>query len=148
MNLNVLFTPEMIGVIMAFGIGIGLLFMTLLTVYRVVLKPKNKDGLGRTTNLVLRTRQIASDPRTKTVATIALVALMIAVPQMRSFAQSIEIDFDAEDLDIFFTYFNMMFNALIGIALLGAGITAGGAFVWVLGQMLTNAFTRMLRGNA
>lgn len=64
-------------------------------------------------------------------------------------AQSFEIDFDESDLDGFFQWFNLMFNILLPIGLIGAGIVAGGAFVWVVVGMLQRAFTSLLgRGGA
>lgn len=80
---------------------------------------------------------------------LALVALVIAaqivVPTL-AHAQTATIDFDASDLDVFFDWFNTMFNAILPIGLLGAGIAAGVAFVWVVARMLTKAFTSMLGG--
>ncbi|MCK6577280.1 MAG: hypothetical protein L6Q98_04155 [Anaerolineae bacterium] len=79
------------------------------------------------------------------LALVALViAAQIAVPLV-SHAQA-TIDFDASDLDVFFDWFNTMFNAILPIGLLGAGIAAGVAFVWVVARMLTKAFTSMLGG--
>lgn len=68
------------------------------------------------------------------------VCVGAAVPAQ---AQSIGIEFGQEDLDIFFDWFNTIFNALLPIALLGAGLTAGGIFVWVIGGMLVKAFRSM-----
>lgn len=144
MNLDLsFFTVPTIITIAAIGMFVGFAFFTTRLYFRI--RKQKQRGAGK--GLAQTAMSIARDKRVQTIAVVALVAMMIAAPQTRIAAQSgINIDFSADDLDVFFDYFNMMFNALLGIALLGAGITAGGAFVWVIGQMLTNAFTRMLRG--
>jgi hypothetical protein len=73
-----------------------------------------------------------------------IAAMMLAAVQAMTYAQSVTIDFSAADLDTFFEWFNMIFTALLPIALLGAGLTAGGLFVWVIAGMLIRAFQAML----
>ncbi len=82
----------------------------------------------------------------RTVVQIAALAFLCAFAlggAIPAHAQSIGIEFGQEDLDIFFDWFNTIFNALLPIALLGAGLTAGGIFVWVIGGMLVKAFRSM-----
>lgn len=80
------------------------------------------------------------------LAMFAIIAMTFAVAQA-SQAQSIDIDFGPEDMDTFFSWFNTMFGVLLPIALIGAGIVAGGAFVWVVAGMLQRAFTSILGRN-
>lgn len=72
-----------------------------------------------------------------------VLACVLLMPVIAS-AQSIDIDFGPEDMDTFFSWFNTMFGVLLPIALIGAGIVAGGAFVWVVAGMLQRAFTSIL----
>lgn len=78
------------------------------------------------------------------VALVVAVLCLALIKVSLSHAQSFSIDFDESDLDIFFDWFNMMFNIVLPIALIGAGIVAGGGFVWVVSSMLARAFTNML----
>lgn len=105
-----------------------------------------RDGVN---NVMRNPRLIAivRHPATRTVAVVALVALIFVVPMVAN-AQSIGIEFTEDDLAVFFTWFNTIFNALLPIALLGAGLTAGGLFVWVIANMLIRAFQGMLSGGA
>ena len=83
--------------------------------------------------------------RLVTLAVVALMVMIIAAPHI-AHGQSFNIDFCSEDLDVFFEWFNTMFGILLPIALIGAGIVAGGMFVWVVAGMLQRAFTSMLGG--
>lgn len=77
------------------------------------------------------------------VLALVMLVFVLVVPAIAS-AQSIDIDFGPEDMDTFFSWFNTMFGVLLPIALIGAGIVAGGAFVWVVAGMLQRAFTSIL----
>lgn len=72
-----------------------------------------------------------------------LLISVLAVFAMPASAQSVSIALAPEDLDIFFTWFNTMFTAILPIALLGAGLVAGAAFAFVVGNMLKKAFQAM-----
>lgn len=58
----------------------------------------------------------------------------------------IEIDFGIGDLATFFSFFNTMFAAILPIALLVAGLSAGVAFAFLVGRKLLEAFSSMARG--
>lgn len=90
--------------------------------------------------------------RVATVAALALVMMMTVMPSIGVAAQTatpdnpLTIDFGEEQLEIFFDWFNIMFNALLPIGLLGAALAAGGAFVFVVTQFLINAFKNIRAG--
>lgn len=72
-----------------------------------------------------------------------VVMSMLIVFSIPAHAQSVTISLAPSDLDIFFTWFNVMFTAILPIALLGAGLVAGAAFAFVVGNMLKKAFQQM-----
>lgn len=69
-----------------------------------------------------------------------LAAVVLVVSVAPSFAQSVSVDITPEDLDVFFSWFNTMFSVILPIALIGAGLVAGAAFAFVVGNMLKKAF--------
>ncbi len=87
------------------------------------------------------------------------MAMLLVLPSAVAFAQtatpvpptavpSVGIEFSSEDLGGFFDWFNTIFEALLPIGLLAAGLTAGGLFVWVISRMLINAFKSMTGGSS
>lgn len=123
--------------------------LTLLVVYTVHRLLTDSDFRQRVIRFMKSARMQSAlhNPALRTVTALAICALLVAVPMVAQ-AQSIGIEFTEEDLAIFFTWFNTIFNALLPIALLGAGLTAGGLFVWVIANMLIRAFQGMLQGGA
>lgn len=97
-----------------------------------------------------RVRAAIASPAGRVMIAALVVAAFVAATPIATFAQtaepSVQIDFGADDLGIFFDWFNTIFAALLPIALLGAGLTAGGLFVWVIARMLIRAFSNMLGG--
>lgn len=81
-------------------------------------------------------------PSASLLVAFVIMGLLIAAGTPTHATASI--NFDASSLDIFFTWFNTIFNVLLPIALIGAGIAAGAGFVWVVAGMLINAFSSML----
>ncbi len=76
--------------------------------------------------------------------TYLITSGLVSLPALGAHAQGeIGIEFGAEDLNVFFDWFNTIFEALLPIGLLAAGLTAGGLFVWVISKMLVNAFRSM-----
>jgi len=76
-----------------------------------------------------------------------VVLSAIAIGSMPSSAQSVSISLSPSDLDNFFTWFNTMFQAILPIALIGAGLVAGAAFAFVVGNMLKKAFQSLTGGS-
>lgn len=68
-----------------------------------------------------------------------LLICMVLASAMPSYAQ-LSIDISGEDLEPFFEWFNTMFGVILPIALIGAGLTAGAVFAFVVGNMLKKAF--------
>lgn len=83
--------------------------------------------------------------RFKVQLLLASIFVLSAVP---AFAQdpSVSISLDAADLDGFFSWFNTMFGAILPIALIGAGLVAGAAFAFAVGNMLKKAFQSLSSG--
>lgn len=79
----------------------------------------------------------------KQIMMMSLLVMALIVLVVPSYAQSVSISLSPSDLDIFFTWFNTMFTAILPIALLGAGLVAGAAFAFVVGSMLKKAFQAM-----
>lgn len=79
-----------------------------------------------------------------------LVAAIFVFSALPAFAQeqdpSVSISLDAADLDGFFSWFNTMFGAILPIALIGAGLVAGAAFAFAVGNMLKKAFQSLSSG--
>lgn len=75
---------------------------------------------------------------------VALAALIIT--SNRPEASGVMVSFDQSDLDGFFSWFNMMFDAILPIALVGAGLMAGTSFAFLVAYMLRQAF-RSLTGS-
>jgi len=84
----------------------------------------------------------------KQVMMTVLLVLALVVLALPAYAQSVSISLAPSDLDIFFTWFNTMFTAILPIALLGAGLVAGAAFAFVVGNMLKKAFQSMTGGGS
>ena len=73
---------------------------------------------------------------------------MLVVLAIPASAQSVSITITPADLDVFFTWFNTMFSTILPIALIGAGLVAGAAFAFVVGNMLKKAFQSLAGGGA
>lgn len=83
-------------------------------------------------------------------AYLIITALFVAaIPAMaQEPSASVDISLEPSDLDGFFTWFNTMFTAILPIALIGAGLVAGAAFAFVVGNMLKKAFQSMTGSSA
>lgn len=76
-----------------------------------------------------------------------LAAVVLVVSVFPSAAQSVTIDITPDDLGVFFDWFNTMFSVILPIALIGAGLVAGAAFAFVVGNMLKKAFQSLAGGS-
>lgn len=85
--------------------------------------------------------------RKRLILALAVVSILL-MSVGGSFAQSVSIALQPEDLDNFFTWFNTMFSVILPIALIGAGLVAGAAFAFVVGNMLKKAFQSLAGGSA
>lgn len=68
------------------------------------------------------------------------VFVLSTVPAFAQDPSVIVIDLQPEDLDVFFSWFNTMFRVVLPIALICAGLVAGAAFAFAVGNMLKKAF--------
>lgn len=85
--------------------------------------------------------------RRRLMVTWAVLSVLV-VSAAPSFAQSVTIDITPEDLGVFFDWFNTMFSVILPIALIGAGLVAGAAFAFVVGNMLKKAFQSLASGGS
>lgn len=91
------------------------------------------------------TNYLLSIRRRLMIAWVSLSVLVVSA--FPSAAQSVTIDITPEDLGVFFDWFNTMFSVILPIALIGAGLVAGAAFAFVVGNMLKKAFQSLAGSN-